>query len=191
MSPNSLPYTVPIGLTAKEYYDLGIRYKLAGWIQQSKKSLRTAMLLDPEGVGKRAGTYLKAYLPRNEVPEEAIVENIKAVNLSMQDKKSAEKALLELTKRYPNFEWPFGNLGHQYIEEGRLPEAKESLLKALAINPNYVSALVHMAALNLKESKEQESDKYLAEILKLDPEYKSNVLDNYPALKERLKELAP
>lgn len=38
---------------------------------------------------------------------------------------------------------------------------------------------------------EQESDKFLLEILKLDPEFKSNVLENYPALKERLKALAP
>ncbi len=191
MSPNSLPYNVPSGLSAQEYYDLGIRYKLAGWIQQSKKSLRTAMLLDPDYVGKLAGVYLKAYLPQNDVPQEAITENIKAVNLSMNDRKGSEKALLELTRKYPNFEWPFGNLGHHYIEEGQLQVARQRLLEALAINPNYANAKLHLAEVCRQENNPQESDKFLLEILKLDPEFKSNVLDNYPALKERLKALAP
>ncbi len=32
MSPERPQFVVPIGLSAQEYYDLGIRYKLAGWI---------------------------------------------------------------------------------------------------------------------------------------------------------------
>lgn len=190
MSSDRPPFVVPIGLSANEYYDLGVNYKLCGWIAQSKKALRTAILLDPTGIGKDACTYLRAYLPRHEVPEQAVLENIKAVNQSVTDKIGAEKSLLALTIKYPDFEWPFGNLGHQYIEVGRLEEAKEVLHKALAINPNYANALLHLAAIYMQENNHQEADRYLLEVLKIDPRYKSNILENYPALKDRLHSLA-
>lgn len=181
------PQEVPEGLNGDQYYELGKRYKLAGWIAQSKKSLRLAIVLDPDGAGKLAQVYLNAYLPRHDVPEEAVSQNIAAVNQSLIDSKGAEKSHRDLIAKYPDFEWPYGNLGHLFVEQGRLEEAKEILGQALSVNPQYTNGLIHLAAANWKGGDLQSSDELLERVLAIDPQFDSNILINYPHLKERLE----
>ncbi|MBY0550224.1 MAG: tetratricopeptide repeat protein [Candidatus Obscuribacterales bacterium] len=183
------PREVPPGLNAQQYYDLGVKYKLGGWIAQSKQSLRLSAMMDQGAVSKQAGMYLKAYLPYNDIPEEAVSENISAVNLGIVDKDGAEKAFRSLMEKHPNFEWPFGNLGHLYFKQGRTEEAKAVLDKALEINPNYVNGMIHLAAVYQREDNEAETDKLLKDILRIDPEVRSNVLASYPDLAKRVKTL--
>lgn len=183
------PRVVPENLSAKKYYRLGVNYKLAGWISQSKQSFKMAIKLDPAGIGKDAEVYLKAYLPLNDIPEEAVTENIRAVNISVVDKARAEKMYRGLMVKYPTFEWPYGNLGCQLLQEGRLEDAKAVLNVALMINPHYANGLIHLAAVHLKEKDEAAADKMLLEVLQIDPNLKSNILETYPELVKRLKKL--
>ncbi len=183
------PKKVPANLSAQEYYDLGIKYKLAGWISQSKQSLQLSTKLDPNGIGKQAHTYSLAYLPAQNVSDEAVLENIKAVNKSAIDKVGAEKAYRKCIEKYPNFEWPYGNLGFLYIKDGRLNEAKEVLNKALEINPHYTNGLIHLAGAYFKEHNFAKTDELLKRVLDNDPHVRSNALPNYPELEKRIEEL--
>lgn len=184
------PWEVPEGLSGEQYYELGKRYKLAGWIAQSKKALRLAIVLDPDGVGNASQTYLNAYLPRNDIPEEAVKDNIAAANQSLIDRKGAEKSYRELIEKYPDFEWPYGNLGHLFVEDSRIDEAIEILGKALSLNPLYTNGLIHLAAAHWKNGDQQSVDELLRKVLAIDPEFDSNVLLNYPHLKDRLEKLS-
>ncbi|MGD9680920.1 MAG: tetratricopeptide repeat protein [Candidatus Obscuribacterales bacterium] len=184
------PREVPEGLSGDQYYELGKRYKLAGWIAQSKRALRLAIVLDPDGAGKSAQVYLNAYLPRNDIPEEAVRENIAAVNQSLIDRKGAEKAYRELIEKYPDFEWPYGNLGHLFVEDGRLDEAKEILGQALSLNPQYTNGLIHLAAAHWNDGDQKSADDLLRQVLAIDPHFDSNILLNYPHIRERLEDLS-
>lgn len=183
------PWELPENLSADEYYKLGIDYKLAGWISQSKRALRLAIIKEPDGIGKLAAVYLKAYLPKNEISQEAIRDNIAAVNQSVFDREGAKQAYLTLIETYPDFEWPYGNLGQLYAGGGSLEEAKSVLNKAIEINPDYVNGLLHLAFTYSKENNQAEVDRLLERLLAIDPEVKSNVLETYPNLQSRLRDL--
>ena len=46
---------------------------------------------------------------------------------------------------YPDFEWPYGNLGALLIERGEMERALKILDQALEINSYYVNAWLHKA----------------------------------------------
>ncbi len=174
------PKEVPANLTAEKYYELGKRYKIAGWTEQGRKSLRMAMELSPDGVGKKAESYLNAYLPVNEVSQEAITKNIMGVNLIMVYKDGAINTFNELIRDYPGFEWPYGNLGSVYVKDGKIAEGKALLKKALEINPHYVNAWLHLAEANLRDKDEAAARECVAKALAQDPDCESPVLIDYP-----------
>ncbi len=54
------PLDVPEGLSAVEYYELGLKYKEIGWTEQARDALAFAIELEPEGEsGKLAASYLR------------------------------------------------------------------------------------------------------------------------------------
>src|SRR5690606_1248922 len=58
------PREVPDGLNAEEYYDLGVRYKEAGWTEQARDALNAAIELDQDGeFGKKALLYRRTKIP--------------------------------------------------------------------------------------------------------------------------------
>jgi len=143
---------VPEGLTAAQYLDLGKQYKAAGWPEQARDALTRSIKADPEGVGKKAAIYLRAYIPRYRVPDVAVQMNVRGYNqLARGDQAGAVRTFQDCIAQFPDFEWPYGNLGSVYVEQGRIQEAKDILQKALAINPSYVNGWLHLATARLKD----------------------------------------
>ena len=143
---------VPEGLTAAQYLDLGKQYKAAGWPEQARDALTRSIKADPEGVGKKAAIYLRAYIPRYRVPDVAVQMNVRGYNqLARGDRAGAVRTFQDCIAQFPDFEWPYGNLGSVYVEQGRIQEAKDVLQKALTINASYVNGWLHLATARLKD----------------------------------------
>jgi tetratricopeptide (TPR) repeat protein len=144
---NIPPQDIPEGLTAHEYYNLGLRYKEAGWTEKARDALQFAIDADPEGeTGLLAQRFLRTKIPRRPVPMVAERENIAGYNqMFAQDWRAARQTFEELIRTYPDFEWPYGNLGALLIERGEIQRAIKILDEAVTINPYYVNAWLHRA----------------------------------------------
>lgn len=147
------PAQVPTGLTAREYLELGVRYKDVGWTEQARDSLQLAIELDPEGVGQQALRYLRSKIPRYPVPFLAVQTNIAGFNeMAAGDSAAARETFENLIEQYPDFEWPMGNLGSLMLQWGNVEEAKNYLQKAVVINPYYLNGWLHLARAYAVES---------------------------------------
>jgi len=171
-SKQGITYDLPSGRTAGEYYRLGIEYKARGWTEQAREALSRAITLGRgTNISIRAERFLATKIPRYPVPEEAMHMNIEGFNLDHSaNQAQAEKVWLECIRKYPNFEWPYGNLGILYVNQGKYKEGEALLHKALSINPSYLNAWLH-----LSESRRQQKDyvsaaKYINKALDLDSE---------------------
>lgn len=144
-------HLVPSGQSAAQYYQLGVKYKGAGWTEPARDSLKRAIKLEPQGAdGKRAAIYLHAYLPRYAVPQEAVQMNISGFNQAARGhNEQARQTYESCIKQFPKFEWPYGNLAALYISQGKLDEAKQLLKKILDVNPQYVNGWIHLAEANI------------------------------------------
>jgi tetratricopeptide (TPR) repeat protein len=141
------PREVPTGLSSEQYFELGKRYKDVGWTEQSRDALQFAIDACPDGLtAVLAQRYLRTRLPRRPVPLMAEKQNIDGYNeMARGDLWKAEKSFKSLNHTYPDFEWPYSNLGLLYIQQGKLSDAIKALEEALAINPYYVNAWLHKA----------------------------------------------
>lgn len=142
------PRDVPEGLTAAEYYQLGVQYKAMGWTEQARDALNLAHEMDGDGeIGRIAYRFLRTKLPRFPVPLLAEQKNIEGFNqMATGNKEAAKQTFRELIRDFPDFEWPYGNLSVLYLQENQTAEAKNLLVRALEINPDYVNGWLHMAA---------------------------------------------
>ncbi len=142
------PREVPEGLSAAEYYDLGIKYKSMGWTEQARDALVFAQELEPESeIAITAGRFLKTKLPRFPVPLLAEQRNIEGFNqMALGDCEGAKETFKALIREFPDFEWPYGNLSVLYLQENLTKEARDLLSRALEINPDYVNGWLHLAA---------------------------------------------
>jgi tetratricopeptide (TPR) repeat protein len=141
---------VPEGLSAEEYLELGMQYKAVGWTEQARDALQYSIEIDGRGeTGKFAATYLRTKVPRHPVPMMAVQRNVKGYNQRVGGEwQSARATFEELICDYPDFEWPYGNLGSLLVTLGEFEEARRILEQALEINPFYLNALLHMARLH-------------------------------------------
>lgn len=164
-------HKLPEGLTASVYLKLGRKYKASGWTEEAREALKKAIELDQGEIGMQAKTYLDAYIPRHTVGKEAERQNILGYNKMAQgDTEGAIKIFKECIEQYPKFEWPYGNLGSIYTEQGKISEAKEVLNKALEINPNYVNGWLHLAEARLKEKDIEGAREALNKAAAIDPD---------------------
>lgn len=192
---------------ARIYYKEGVEYKLKGWPNKSKKLLKEAILLDPDGkAGEKARLYLERKLPKSDkITREAIIYNIRGANYEYD--KKYEEAILEYNKAIeesPEFEWPYINLAVVYYKQYKNYDEAEKLIKqALALNPEYTNAIKRLADLYFCKGKEQSDlnnalELYLKaqglfdKFLLLEP--KDSAIDAYTKnqikdLKKRIKEL--
>ena len=134
---------VPEGKDADFYFALGLQYKDSGWVERARTALKKAAQLDPNGnVGHSSEVFINIAIPKNITSEDAIMGNITAYNLMAASRsEDAVKKFRELIKDYPNFEWPYGNLGSMYLDDARYDEAEALIDKALSINPCYLNGL--------------------------------------------------
>ncbi|MCA9804914.1 MAG: tetratricopeptide repeat protein [Cyanobacteria bacterium HKST-UBA02] len=181
------PREVPQGLSGKEYYLLGLRYKEAGWTEQARDALLLAIESDPQSQSAiDARRFLSTKIPRHPVPLVAEQTNIQGFNLMFAGRSAqAKKVFLSLIEEYPDFEWPYGNLGSLLIREGAFEQAIEILESALELNPGYISAWLHLARARALQGDLDASHACLDRVLNIDPDDPS-----VPGMRAMVVELA-
>ncbi|MBZ0189329.1 MAG: tetratricopeptide repeat protein [Candidatus Obscuribacterales bacterium] len=166
------PRDVPQGLSCQQYYQLGLKYKECGWTEQARDALQLAIEIAPtSNWGVLARRFLGAKIPRHPVPLVAEQTNIQGFNLLFSGKLEEAKSTFEiLIAEYPDFEWPYGNLGSLLIRQGKIGEAIEVLKKAVDLNHDYINAWLHMARGFALLGLLSESHACLDRILEIDPD---------------------
>jgi tetratricopeptide (TPR) repeat protein len=98
-----------------------------------------AIRLDPSSIwAEKCARFKKIVLPSPE-PSPSVLEEYDAARaLRMTQPQDAEAKLKELIKDSPEFEWPYGELAAQLIEEKRFDEAEKYLNDILKKKPEYV-----------------------------------------------------
>ncbi len=140
------PRELPEDLTAEEYWQLAVRYKQVGWTEQARDALTTAIEIDGDGpVGIKSRSFLRSKIPRYPVPLMAEQLNIQGYNQMFVNENEAQRMFENLVKDYPDFEWPYGNLGSLLIKRGHLENAQELLIRAVQINPYYINGWLHLS----------------------------------------------
>ncbi len=133
--------------TAEDFFQVGLDLKAQGLAEASRSALEQVITLDKNGpLAKKAAAIIRGRLPKFAVPNEAEQENVRAHTMMIErDYVGAISGFTTAISRYPDFEWPYGNLAYVYIMQRRYPAAIRMLKKALAINPNYASAWGNLA----------------------------------------------
>lgn len=163
-------HQLPAPRTARSYYEEGLECKRRGWVEASRRALSMAVEMDKGEVGHLAALYMRAYLPAHPVTREAQDLNIRGYNLQFGGRpEEARRAYRECIQRYPDFEWPYGNLGALMVSQGEVQEGIEVLEKALAINPSYRNGLLHMAHAHLARGDRAAACAYFRRALAADP----------------------
>lgn len=93
------------------------------------------------------------------------------MHLNQIDK--AEKEFLSVIKHNPYMELSLNNLGYIKLISERPAEAMRYIDKALALNPDYIHAILNKARLHLYFENTKEAKNKLNRILELEPENKS------------------
>lgn len=168
---------------AQQYYDQGLNYKRLGWTEKARAALNMAIEADPDGVGKRASIYLKAYIPSHPVEQEFINLNILGYHqMNSNDQDNAIETFKLCIARAPEFEWPYGNLSSVYTEQGKIKEAIEVANKILAKNPNYINGWLHLTRANIAAKDAKSARESLAKAAAIDatnefiPELKAKIV---------------
>lgn len=133
--------------SAEFYYAKGIDLKNKGYAERAKDSMRRAINYDDGDIGAKAALYLRTHLPLHTVTPEAERLNIKGYNLMMVQKNivEAEAIFKHCVDYFPEFEWPYCNLGELYMDLNQNDKAIKYLEKALTINPQYTNAMRKMS----------------------------------------------
>lgn len=162
---------VPEGMSADEYLRIANQYKSMGWTEQARDALLMANEKDPDDVGPKALRYLKTKIPRHPVPHHAVKKNIWGHSLFLRGELDEAKKIFEdLIKDYPDFEWPYGNLGAVYIQQGKISNAKDILSKAIDINGDYLNAWLHLARARAAVLEVREAQSCIDKAMRLDPD---------------------
>lgn len=166
-----LPTDIPEDLSAEEYYNLGLRYRLAGWVGLAREAITRSIELEPAASRvKKARKVLRTQLPVHPVPTTAEQRNIEGFNLMESDPVQAKSIFAELMVRHPDFEWPFSNTVRMLLSEGELLKAKSITQYLLTVNPELLSALLLMTNICLTEKKPEEALLYINRALELYPD---------------------
>lgn len=163
---------LPEGRQAEQYVELGLKYKDMGWTEQARDSFERAIELDAESdAADLARKYLRTKVPRLPVPHYAVRKNIAGHRQMVAGFNDyARRTFEELIADYPDFEWPYGNLGLILIRKGEIDRAEEILNRALDINPSYLNAWLHLARAQAVRLNLPEAKSCLDRALKLDPD---------------------
>jgi tetratricopeptide (TPR) repeat protein len=157
---------------AEHYLALGMKYKEAGWPEKARDALNQSIAVDPDGVGQKALRLMTAYLPPRPVPAAAASQNIAGFNLMVRNNLDAAIAVFQdCIRQFPEFEWPYGNLGTIYLVQGRTKDAKEILQRAIAVNPSYANGWGRLAVAYARDGDLRSARAAALKALALDPEH--------------------
>lgn len=180
------PDSVPQGLNARQYFELGLRYRLGGHVERAKESLRRTIILEPATAwANKAAMVLKTQLPREPVTEEAEQQNIKGYNLMHSQPEAAKPIFADLMNRHPNFEWPFSNLAVIYLSEGNIDKAAGLAKYLISVNPENLRSIGIMLQIALRQHNWQDALQHVNRYFEVggdDPEQKQIAM----ALKQEL-----
>lgn len=86
------------------------------------------------------------------------------------DTKQARKVFESLVKEHPSYAPGFCNLGYLYLVEDQNPQkAMELYNRSIALDPDYVQALINKAGLLMIQNNKSEAITYLNRVLKINP----------------------
>lgn len=161
----------PAQQAAKYYYDLGVDYKMKGWTEKSRGALQEAIRRDKGEIGFKALSFLRSHLPAHPVTQDAEQLNIKGYSLwhVAKDYAGAERVFRECMELYPNFEWPYSNLGALLVEMGQPEKALPFAEKAVQINPFFTNALRHLSDAHIALGHRAKAIQYLQDAVESDP----------------------
>ncbi|MBX9687260.1 MAG: tetratricopeptide repeat protein [Candidatus Obscuribacterales bacterium] len=161
---------VPDGLSSSEYYELGLQFRLAGWVGLARAALSRVVEMDGDSsLARKAAKVLRTQLPRMPVPAEAEQRNIEGYNLMQSDPARAKAVFEDLMNQYPDFEWPFSNRAWLKLAEGDVAGAKSMAKYLLAVNPEHLRSISLMINIAFIEKDFDEGNKYLDRALALYP----------------------
>ena len=187
--------TVPQSLGAREYFELGVIYRLTGWIELAKECLvKAENLANGDEVAVHAERLRRTELPKIEVPVEAVEGNIEGFNLMQEEPEKAKRVFEKLMEAYPDFEWPFTNLAKIYIREGDLKKARGLAKYAHTVNSQLLRPIELLAHIELEEENDEKALEHFEHLLKLSPlnfEYLIALLQLRNAVKDWPEEPAP
>lgn len=153
---------LPDNLTREKYYELGLQYRLAGWVGLAREALsRVVESGETDTLASKASKVLKTQLPKCPVPLEAEQKNIEGYNLMLSDSEKAKQIFEVLMADYPDFEWPFSNTARIKLQEGDISGARGIVKYLLQVNPDLLSAIDLMIKVCLQEENFEEALQYL------------------------------
>lgn len=111
-------------------------YKNMGAPERAKKALRLAIKNDKKGkIKKDAQMLLDSELPKYTVPQEAVFLSNKAYDhFCRKEYASAIRVAKDCIAKYPKYESPLDTLSVIYLQQHKPQLARETSMKALAIN---------------------------------------------------------
>jgi tetratricopeptide (TPR) repeat protein len=157
---------------AQGLYEQGVQLKAKGRPEEARAALSKAIELAPEGdIAIRAKRYIQTKLPKIPVAAQAVQQNIEGYNQWQSgNAQQAETTFLSLIQAYPQFEWPYGNLGRLLYERKQFDEAERYLKKALSLNDNYLNGWLHLKDLYQAKGDQAGVAQCAQKISELDPE---------------------
>lgn len=165
------PDSVPAGLSAENYYMLGIKQRDVGFPNAARRSLQKVVALKPgSAIAEEAKRYIQNQLPMYDVPAEALSMNNAACGLADDD---ARIIWEHCVKKWPKFEWPFNNLAALYIRQKRYDEAKGLVDRVLSFNPNCVNAWIRRSSIQKHDGNWGGAQQSAEKALSLDPDSQS------------------
>jgi tetratricopeptide (TPR) repeat protein len=182
MAPEKVGPTAAEQQAAKYYY-LGVYYKQKGRTEYSRAALQEAIRRDKGEIGFKALSFLRSHLPAHPISQEAEQLNIEGFNLlhKGKDYTGAERVFRQCIARYPNFEWPYSNLGGLFVQLGQPGKGLPFLEKATQINPFYTNALRCLSDAHSALGHRDKAIQYLKDAVESDPSDQD--------LKEELRDL--
>ena len=89
----------------------------------------------------------------------------------------AERVLLALTREHPELSGPYANLGIVYYRLNKLPEAVESLKKAIEVNPDRAAYFNQLGIVYRQSGQLDKARESYARALQIDPLYSNSHLN--------------
>ncbi len=163
---------LPEGLSQIEYLKMGARYEQLGFAEQARAALEKTISQGSDTMqGKRAKIRLRTRIPRDKVSDDATRRYVDALKLYITQEIVDAKAKLELLIReYPDFEWPYIQLGHILLTAGEVDRALDLAAKVVRQNPNMIKGWLMLSTIDLIYWNIPKLEEHLQKIKTLDPE---------------------
>lgn len=142
---------LPEGLSQSDYLKMGARYEQLGFAEQARSALEKTISQGSDTIqGRRAKIRLRTRIPRDKVSDDATRRYVDALKLYITQEIVDAKAKLELLIReYPDFEWPYIQLGHILLTAGEVDRALDLAAKVVRQNPNMIKGWLMLSTIDL------------------------------------------